>query len=164
MPASYKNVIKLRLDSNIILFNESSFRNLKLLDIFSVKNGTPIILELGNWDIDTGIILQKSKNRWDRRTDLKGVTFVNCFATNPGWAEYKRDKNGIITGSFGYFQEMLFYIAKNLNLTFEIVEAPCTSVPDHTIYNTYIYSFVSQLCFELVLWYRLVLSQRETTT
>ena len=122
MPASYKNYIKFRLDSNIILFNESSAGTWHLWDIFSVKNGPPIILELGKWDTDKGIVLEKSMNRWDRRTDLKGATFVNVLAHNPGWAEFIRDKNGSITGSYGYFQEMLFYITDNLNLTMEIIE------------------------------------------
>ena len=79
-------------------------------------------MEIGNWDIDDGIILQKSKNRWDRRTDLKGATFINCLATYE--SDIIKDKNGNITGSKGHFQEMLFYITDNLNLTVKTVEAP----------------------------------------
>ena len=122
MPASYKNKIMLRLDSNIVLFNESSARNWKLLDIFSVKNEPPITLEIGIWDTDAGMMLQKSLNRWDRRTDLRGATFVNCFASNGRWSEFIRDKNGRITGSEGYFQDMLFYITDAVKLTVETCE------------------------------------------
>ena len=124
MPTAYKNDINFRLDSNIILFNESPTGNWKILDIFAVKNGPTISLEIGNWDTKNGIVLQKSLNRWDRRTDLKGTTFVNCFASNPGFADFVRDENDNIMGSTGSFQEMLYYITGNLNLTFKIVEAP----------------------------------------
>ena len=62
------------MKSNIILFNESSAGNWKLFDIFSVKNEPPITLEIGKWDTDDGMMLQKSLNRWDRRTDLRGAS------------------------------------------------------------------------------------------
>ena len=107
MPTSYKDDIKLRLDSNIIFFNDSSAGNWKLLDIFSVKNGLPITLEVGKWDTGNGMMLQNSLNRWDRRTDLKGASFVNCVF---------RDWNP-------EFQTMLSYITDNLNLTIDIIES-----------------------------------------
>ena len=122
MPISYKNDINLQLDSNIIMFNESSAGNWKMLDVFSVKNGPAITLGVGKWDSDNGIVLQMSKNRWERRKDLKGATFMNCFAKNPGWAESVKDKHGNITGSKGRMQEILFYITDNLNLTVKTCE------------------------------------------
>ena len=65
-----------------------------------------------------------SKIRWDRRTNLKQASLVNCFSKNPGWADFIEDKNGITIGSKGYFQDMLFYITDKLNLTIGTIESP----------------------------------------
>ena len=82
MPTSYKTDIRLRLDSNIIFYKENFISNYDLYDIFAVKGGPPITLEVGKWDIDNGMRLMTGLNRWDRRTDLKGVNFKNSFADN----------------------------------------------------------------------------------
>ena len=63
-------------------------------------------------------------NRWDRRTNLHQTTFVNCIAYNPIWAEFKKDNDGNIIGSEGFFQDKLFYITDQLNLTIQIIESP----------------------------------------
>ena len=123
LPISYQNDIKLRLDSNIIFYRENDNRNYELYDIFAVKGGPSIKLEVGKWSFDDGIILSKSMNRWDRRTNLEGTKFVNCFANNRLWASFTMDKNGNINGSKGYIQDMLFYVTDNLNLTIETTKA-----------------------------------------
>ena len=124
IPISYRNNIKLRLDSNIIFYAENDGGNFELYDIFAVKGGPSIELELGNWTHDNGMRLLNTKNRWERRTNLKQSTFINCMANNPGWAEFIRDKNGWIIGSKGYIPNMLFYITDMLNLTNVVIEAP----------------------------------------
>ena len=121
MPADYTNDIRMRLDSNMIFYKEESLGTYKLLDKFAVKGGPIIVLELGYWNVDEGVFLQASMNRWDRRTDLKGATLRNCLLDNSYWANFKRDESGNITGSKGYFQDMLFYITEKLNLTIETV-------------------------------------------
>ena len=82
MPISYKTDVKLRLDSNVLFYEEKNVVNYDLYDIFAVKGGPHITLEVGNWDIDNGMRLMTGLNRWDRRTDLKGVNFKNSFADN----------------------------------------------------------------------------------
>ena len=52
------------------------------MDRFAVKGSPPITLELGQWNLKKGITLQLSKNRWDRRRDLKGAVLVNAVIEN----------------------------------------------------------------------------------
>ena len=54
MPTSYKNDIKLRLDSNILFYGV----DYQLYDIFAVKGGAPITLKVGKWDDGNGVTLQ----------------------------------------------------------------------------------------------------------
>ena len=124
MPISYKNDIQLRLDSNILFYRDNDKANYELYDIFAVKAGPPIALEVGKWNFENGMTLTTSMNRWDRRTNLHGTTFINCFAYNGNWADYTKDDNGNIIGSKGYFQDMFFYFADKLNLTIETIESP----------------------------------------
>ena len=122
MPLSYKNDIQLRLDSNILFYGKSDDGTYKLNDIFAVKGGPSISLEVGKWSFDHGFTLIKSMNRWDRRINLQNTTFVNCFANSP-WTEFIRDANDNIVGSKGYLQDKLFYITDKLNLTMDVIEA-----------------------------------------
>ena len=124
MPTSYKSDIKLRLDSNIVFYSESEVGIYELFDIFSVKAGPSIEIEVGQWSVSTGMTLMSSMNRWDRRTNLQQTTFVNCFTYNGEMANFTRDENGTIVGSEGYFQEILFYVTDKLNMTIEIMAAP----------------------------------------
>ena len=124
MPISYKNEIQLRLDTNILFYVENDIANYELHDIFAVKAGPSMALEVGKWNFEDGMTLITSMNRWDRRTNLQQTTFINCFANNPPWAQFTKNKNGNITGSNGYFQDMLFYITDKLNLTIETIESP----------------------------------------
>ena len=123
MPQEYSHMMTLRLDSNIIFYEEVNDTAFELVDIFAVGGGPAIKLKLGMWGIGGGEIkLQSSMSRWDRRRDLKGAPFVNSIMVNGHWADFTRDDEGNITGSKGYTQEMLFYIIDSLNLTVKTVE------------------------------------------
>ena len=124
MPTSYRNDIKLRLDSNVIFYEEKSSAKYKyeVYDIFAVKDGPPITEKLGHWDMENGISLLASMNRWDRRTDLKGAPFINSVVEYRPNVAFIRDEYGNITGTEGIYQEQLFYITDKLNLTIEIVK------------------------------------------
>ena len=77
MPGEVSNMVELRLDSNILFFENEKDGRYRLDDKFAVKGGPHISLELGDWDEVNGFSLKRSLNRWDRRTDLKGATFKN---------------------------------------------------------------------------------------
>ena len=126
MPNDYSNDIDLRLDSNVIFYNEETTGNYELIDKFTIKGGPTMVETLAYWSIEEGIILQTSMNRWDRRSDLKGTSFDNGLLETGDWANFKRDDDGGIIGSQGYFQDMLFYITDTLNLTVETVEVEST--------------------------------------
>ena len=119
MPTSYQNHIKLRLDSNVLFYEESGGASYKLNDIFAVKGGPPITLKVGKWDKASGLTLHTTMNRWERRTDLGGASLINVFTPAGNWASPIKDQNGTITGSKGYIPDKLFYITDNLNLTIE---------------------------------------------
>ena len=108
MPADYSKDISLRLDSNIIFYEIEMQGTYRLLDKFAVKGGPMIVLALGYWNVDEGINLQASMNRWDRRTDLKGATFRNCLLENGHLTYFIKDESGNISGSKGYFQDIAF--------------------------------------------------------
>ena len=125
MPIGYSNMVKLRLDSNIIFHVKLAEIGYELVDIFAVKDGASIALELGKWDMDGGMKLFSSMTRWERRTDLKGAEFVNSLTSwSPSYAELIKDRDGNIVGSRGFFQEKLFYITDKLNLTIKTIEYP----------------------------------------
>ena len=123
MPKEFSDMVKLRLDSNIIFYEVGKPSEYKLLDIFAVKDGPKITIELGKWDSVDGMRLKRTMNRWERRTDLKGAPFVNGVASN-NWAGIIKDEEGNIVGSQGFFPDMLFYITDQLNLTIETLEVP----------------------------------------
>ena len=123
-PIEYADIIKLRLDSNIMFYQKETAIKFNLFDIFAVKGGPPITLELATWDTKKGMRLKQKANRWDRRTNLKGATFINSVYEYEGWGELIMDENGTIVGSKGFFQEKLFYMTDKLNLTIRTVESP----------------------------------------
>ena len=47
------------------------------------ERGSPIGVDLGSWKENSGLQLSKSRNRWDRRTDLMGTTFVISDSLGP---------------------------------------------------------------------------------
>ena len=124
MPISYKDEIRLRLDSNVIFYEERSPTSCHLYDLFAVKDGPPITEKLGIWDMKKGVSLLASMNRWDRRLDLKGVPIINALNEYGIYSGFIRDEIGSITGTKGLFQDQLSYITEKLNLTIEIVEIP----------------------------------------
>ena len=65
-----------------------------------------------------------TKHRIRVPTDLKGANFKNGLLDDGVWAKLVKDDVGDIVGSSGYFQEMLFYIIKHLNLKIETIEIP----------------------------------------
>ena len=87
---------------------------------------TRIVPELqdlaSSWNEMNGFKFERGLNRWERRTDLKGAKFYNCFGFNRRWAEVIRDESGMITGSQGYFQDILFLVVKGLNLSIITME------------------------------------------
>ena len=123
MPISYQKDMQLRLDSNIFFYKGNHDGSYELYDIFVVKAGPPIKLEVGKWKLHNGLRLIKSLSRWDRRTDLQNTTLLNCLRNNPPWAQPTKDKKGVMIGSTGYYQEFLHYITEKLNLTTQIVMA-----------------------------------------
>ena len=98
-----------RLDNNI-LFYERKDSSYKLMDIFAVNGGPPLIFEIGSWADGKGVLLKESMNRWDRRKDLMGATFVNTLHENGNMAKFIYDEKEAIIGSDGWFQEILFYV------------------------------------------------------
>ena len=125
MPIKYSNEIRLRLDSNIIFYEELENSKYHLFDKFVVKDGLRRSLKLGSWNQHDGIKLERSINRWDRRDDLTGAIFVNSLRDNAHYARLMRDKDGKIVGSWGILQYMLgFVIVDKLNMTLETVEIP----------------------------------------
>ena len=126
MPLEYSTFISLRLDSNII-FYEQQGPEYKLVDMFSVKGGPPITSELGTWDKIRGIKLMQKADRWDRRTDLNGAEIVNSlnFGRNFGsFSRIIRDDKGKVVGSQGELQNLLFFMAETLNATIKTIELP----------------------------------------
>ena len=122
MPLNAQNLIKLRLDTNIIFYDKVSHTEYRLEDSFAVKGGPAITLNLGIWNKDNGIKFHRSISRWGRRTDLEGTVFVNALFEMGNWASLVKDANGKIIGSTGFQQEPLFYIANGVNLTIKIEE------------------------------------------
>ena len=102
MPVEY-DMVELRLDSNIIFFQEKS-ESFRLVDKFAVKRGAPISLVLGNWVPSNGIKFQKSMNRWERRTDLQGAILLSGLTRHDN--KFSR-----------WFRDKLSYITEYLNLT-----------------------------------------------
>ena len=82
MPREYVQMIKLRLDSNVIFYERKSRNKYNLFDIFTVKGGPLITLDIGKYDVENGIRMQESISRWERRKDLKGSEFINALAFN----------------------------------------------------------------------------------
>ena len=85
MPIESSNDITLRLDSNIIFYEEHGVTDYKLIDLFAVKDGPHLRIELGKWNKVDGVSLQIHQNRWSRRTNLKGAIFINCLMDYGTW-------------------------------------------------------------------------------
>ena len=127
MPREYLNATRLRLDSNILFYQHiEESGEYEVTDIFAVKGGEPRVLEMGKWNATNGFIFQNSINRWDRRIDLKGVTFENSLGESYQ-AKIIRNKNGTIVRTSGWFQDILFYVTDRINLKVMNREIPPTN-------------------------------------
>ena len=130
MPIELSNIVELKLDANILFYAKEGDQY-NLIDKFSVDSGSPIIIHFGSWVERNGLQLERRINRWERRTDLMGATFVNTLwqdKKNKKMADFIYNENGTIIGSKGWFQEILFYVIGTLNLTVETRETkgfPC---------------------------------------
>ena len=124
MSASFQDNIALRLDSNVIFYEEKLGGRYELYDIFAVKDELPIREELGYWDMKSGISLLTSMNRWDRRTNLMGASFITAVTEYSFTTGFIRDEKGNIVGIKGMFSDQLHYITDQLNVTVEIVDVP----------------------------------------
>ena len=123
-PMECSDLIRLRLDSNIVFYQQEKTGKYSLFDKFAVKDGPAITIKLGQWNTVHGMRFQnhRNKNRWDRRTDLRGAELVNSLASIGPWSVLLRDAHGNVVGSKGVLQNSLFYIADKLNLTIKTVE------------------------------------------
>ena len=76
MPTMYRNNVSLRLDSNIVFYeeDEESGNKYRLFDIFAVKGGQPIVLELGEWKLESGI-------RVAIQQDIMSITWPQSWPT-----------------------------------------------------------------------------------
>lgn len=122
MPLEYSDMIELRLDSNVVFYEEEKPGTYKLLDKFAVKGGPPIVIDLGKWDSSYGMRLHNHKNRWDRRTDLRGAEIVNSLRTFGPWSILLKDADGNVVGSRGQLQDLMFYMAERVNLSIKTTE------------------------------------------
>ena len=121
MPLGLSDAIDLRLDTNILFYKNINVEY-HLVDKFSVNGGAGIELNVAFWDERDGLKVEMRVNRWERRTDLMGATFLNTLWHTTNWAEFIYNDSGSIIGSKGWFQEKLFYITDRLNLTVKIRE------------------------------------------
>ena len=117
MPIEYSFKLQLRLDSNIIFYEEEQ-GGLRMTDKFAVKGSNTISLDLGTWDMLNGFRYKMAKNRWDRRRDLNGELLVYSLF-NPTPTTLIKDKHGNIIGSRGFYAEALQGITESLNMTME---------------------------------------------
>ena len=122
MPLEYSFEIPLRLDSNVIFYEEEP-DGVKMTDKFAVKGGAPITLDLGMWDTLSGFRYERSKNRWDRRRDLNGELMVYSLF-NPRPTTLIRDEQGNIVGSRGFYSDALQGITESLKMATETVLLP----------------------------------------
>ena len=73
-----------------------------------------------------GFRFQNSMNRWDRRVNLEGVTLDNSLGEHSYQANIFKNENGVIVGSSGWFQDVLFYATDRLNLKVRTKVVPHT--------------------------------------
>ena len=120
LPIGYSRTVEMKLDNNIVFYENQVHGRYSLIDKFTVNGGPEIIKEIGTWDIN-GINMKQKMNRWDRRTDLMGAKFVNTLYENKvgSNALFIYDSNGAIIGSRGHYQDQLLYSLERLNVTIE---------------------------------------------
>ena len=127
MPIEYASHIRLRLDSNTLFYKVIGEQQFMLVDIFSVKDGKPIMQDLGSWKEGSGLHLFHSKNRWNRRTDLDGAEIIETLSYYKNYCEPKYE-NGSLIGSAGLYPDRLRTFADILNLKITTI-LPYDGVP-----------------------------------
>ena len=108
LPIELSKKVTLKLDNNYVFYEYLNDGTYTLVDKFAASLGglfrAPVTtLELGTWDKNYGMQLQKSLNRWDRRTDLKGMPFINVN-------ELEDNESDIL-------QDILFHVTNKLHLS-----------------------------------------------
>ena len=123
LPIGYSRTLEVKLDNNMVFYENLINGKYSLIDKFTVNGGPEMVMEIGTWD-SNGINMKEKMNRWDRRTDLMGATFVNTLYENKvgSSALFIYDSNGTIMGSRGHYQDQLFYILDRLNVTIETTD------------------------------------------
>ena len=126
IPREYLNATRLRLDSNILFYQhiKETGEN-RVTDIFAVKGGEPRVVEVAKWSGTYGFNFVGNINRWDRRVNLKGVIFENSLGDYGYQAHLIKDNNGALR-SYGWFQDVLFYVTDGLDLAMKIKKNPLT--------------------------------------
>ena len=127
MPIEYASHIRLRLDSNTLFYKVVGAQQFMLVDIFTVKDGKPIMQDLGSWKEGSGLQLFLSKNRWNRRTDLDGAEVIETLSYYKNYGEPKYE-NGSLIGSAGLYPDILHTFADILNLKITTI-LPYDGVP-----------------------------------
>ena len=126
MPVEYSNIIEHRLDNNILFYENIEQERYHLVDIFAIKGGRAIVLDMGTWEKGSGVQLERKINRWDRRRDLMGAKFVNTLKYNHEYSyiiynnsngeiflqNESRCCNGTVIGSGGTYQDIVFYMTE----------------------------------------------------
>ena len=122
LPSEYSDLLKLRFDSNIIFYEEKA-GHVELIDKFAVKGGPPIQVKLGTWDRLRGFQFESEKHRWNRRKDLGGAELTQGVFFSL-YAKFVRDSEGNVTGSKGFYKDVLLSITESLNMTIVTAEIP----------------------------------------
>ncbi len=109
----------LRLDSNVLVHSEpDSFGQISLTEVYSVKNETTIRGEYGTYS-ENAKKLVTGPSKWNRRTNLEGVSFIN---TGMQWDPLIVDSAS--GNPKGLMIDMLRTVTDRVNLTLEYVEPP----------------------------------------
>ena len=136
MPIRFVLHMSLRLDSNIIFYLKTGPGNYNLIDIFAVKGGPNIQLDIGVWDKINGIRVHRPLGRWDRRRDLKQTEITNSVYSSNNYVILIPEENCSypagafvedycnITQTDGFLQEKFFFITEGLNLSIKIEICP----------------------------------------
>ena len=115
MPIKYADLIELRLDSNVLFYRSLGGEEITIVDMFAVKDGKPIIRELGLWKMSNGLKLFYRKNRWDRRTDLNGAEVTETVFLDDNISKLVYN-HGTLVASFGLHADRLHAFADTVNL------------------------------------------------
>jgi ABC-type amino acid transport substrate-binding protein len=115
VPNTWKTNLTLQLNSQLVLYEQAEM-GFNLYEIYAIKNGPTIQHQIGTWNMDCGISI-KIHNMWKRRSDLLGLNLRCTTVPYPVLTILSYDVSGQLTGSTGYYQEILHYLERKLNFT-----------------------------------------------